>query len=396
MLKNLLTLLTLLTLCTLSLLPASAEGVWRAERMAGIKASSDPTIVTARKALIRQADKMLSEEPASILSQQKVAPSGDVHDYFSMARYWWPNPKTADGLPYIRKDGQVYPGTGGLGREALSAHQKQVEILALAYYYSGEEAYAAKCADCLRTWYINPKTRMNPNMEYSQVVLGRDNNHGRHEGLLDTYSMLMIPDVVRLLEQSSSWTKADTKAMHEWMDRYVTWMTTAQQAIDEDNFRNNHGTAYHVQLIVYATFVGRDSLADVYRHSFTDRRLLTQVKENGSQPEELKRTRGFGYSVYNLTHILDYVDACYVAGYPVLEQDSVARTRICAAIDFLTPYLGREVESWPYQQINDWDKQQQNFCWILYRAQDYFPERNYAELLKQHNSNKPTNRRWLY
>lgn len=237
---------------------------------------------------------------------------------------------------------------------------------------------------------------MNPTMEYSQVVLGRDNNHGRHEGLLDTYSMLLIPDVVKLLESSPYWSNNDSKAIRKWFADYVDWMTTAQQAIDEDNYRNNHGTAYHVQLIVYATFVGRDSLADVYRRSFTQRRLLPQVRPDGSQPEELKRTRGFGYSVYNLTHMLDYLDVCYTAGYPVLEQDEMARTRILAAIDFLTPYLGRPVESWPYQQINDWDKQIQNLCWILYRAQTYFPDRNYAELFKQYNTNKPNNRRWLY
>lgn len=366
------------------------------ERMENFRQSSDPTITEARRALVRYADRMLAEAPATLLDQQQVAPSGDVHDYYSMARYWWPNPKTEDGLPYIRKDGQVNPNTKGLGREALSAHQKQVEVLALAYYYTGEEAYADKCAECLRAWYLDPKSRMNPSMEYSQVVLGRDNNHGRHEGLLDTYSMLMIPDIVQILSSSKAWSKADTEAMRAWFSDYVTWMTTAQQAIDEDNYRNNHGTAYHVQLIVYATFAGRDSLADVYRHSFTERRLLKQVRPDGSQPEELKRTRGYGYSVFNLTHMLDYVDVCYAAGYPVLEQDAEARERIRAAIDFLTPYLGRPVESWPFQQINEWEKQQQNLLWILYRADRYFPERNYAELIKQHNTNKPTNRRWLY
>lgn len=374
----------------------SAESVWQTERMEQLKTSSDPTIVSARAALVRQADKILTESPATVLDQKQVAPSGDVHDYYSMARYWWPNPKTEDGLPYIRKDGQVNPGTAGLGREALSAFQKQVEVLALAYFYTGEEAYADKCADCLRAWYIDPKTRMNPTMEYSQVVLGRDNNHGRHEGLLDTYSMLMIPDVVRILSASRSWHQQDTEAIRAWFASYVDWMTTAQQAIDEDNFRNNHGTAYHVQLIVYAGFVGRDSLAEAYRRSFTERRILTQVRPDGTQPEELKRTRGFGYSVYNLTHMIDYVDACYAAGYPVLEENEDTHVRIRAAIDFLAQFLGKTVDSWPFQQINDWDKQQQNLCWILYRADRYFPDAGYAALLKQYNTNKPTNRRWLY
>lgn len=38
-----------------------------------------------------------------------VAASGNKHDYYSFPPYWWPNPDTQDGLPYIRKDGQTNP-----------------------------------------------------------------------------------------------------------------------------------------------------------------------------------------------------------------------------------------------------------------------------------------------
>ncbi len=371
-------------------------GVWDFDYMKSLRESSDPAMVDARKAIARAADKVLEEEPATVLEQKSVAPSGNKHDYYSMARYWWPNPKTENHLPYIRKDGQNNPETEGLGREALSHFQKQIEILALAYFYTQEEAYADKCWDCLRAWYINKKSYMTPHMEYSQVVLGRDDNHGRHEGLLDTYSMLNVPDILAILASSKATKQADVEAIRAWFSEYVTWMTTAKQAIDEDNYRNNHGTAFHVQLIVYAAFAGNDSLANQYIQSFTERRILPQVKPNGAQPEELARTRGFGYSCFNLRHLLDYVDICYQTGYPVLEKDTVARQRIMAAIDFLTPYLGRPVSAWPFQQINEWDKQQQELCWILRRADKYFPEKGYMGLFEKYNTAKPSNRRWLY
>ncbi len=376
-------------------LSASAETIWNLSRME--ETLREGRYTEARQAVVRQADKMLTQAPSTVLDQRQTAPSGDRHDYYSMARYWWPNPKTSDGLPYIRKDGVVNPATKGLGREALSNFKKQVEVFALAYFYSGKEEYAAKCAECLRAWYIDPETRMNPSMTYSQVVLGRNENKGRHEGLLDTYSMLFIPNVVACIAPSEAWTAADTDSLKAWFKQYVDWMTTAPQALEEDRFRNNHGTAYQVQLLVYAAFVGRDSLADVCRHSFTARRLVPQIREDGAQPEELSRTRGFGYSIYNLTHILDYVDACYAAGYRVLEEDTTAHARIRAALDFLAPYLGKQSESWPYRQLNDWEKQQENLWWVLYRAQGYFPERDYASLLDAYKENiKTTNRRWLY
>lgn len=384
-------------ICTgMMALNGMAQYVWDFGYMNELKQTDDATIVASRTAIARAADKLLDMPPATVLDQRQVAPSGNPHDYYSMARYWWPNPKTADHLPYIRKDGQNNPETLGLGREALSTFQKQTEVLALAYFYTGEEAYADKCWQMLRAWYLDKKTYMTPHMAYSQVVLGRDDNKGRHEGLLDTYSMLYVPDILHVLAPAKATKTADVEAIRRWFADYVHWMTTDPQGIAEDNAKNNHGTAYHVQVMVYAAFAGNDSLSKAYRDSFVERRILTQVQPDGSQPEELKRTRALGYSVFNLTHLLDYVDACYQSGYPLFEQDTLARERILAAIDFLAPYLGKPVESWPFLQINEWDKQQQNLCRLLRRAGRYFPDRGYAELARQYNTDKPSDRRWLY
>lgn len=375
---------------------AFAQQVWDFEYMNQLRTTDDPTIVTSRAAIARAADKLLGLAPVTVMNQRQVAPSGNPHDYFSMARYWWPNPKTPDHLPYIRKDGQNNPETEGLGREALSAFQKHTEVLALAYFYTGEEAYADKCWEMLRAWFLDKKTYMTPHMAYSQVVLGRDDNHGRHEGLLDTYSLLHIPDILHILEGAKSTKPTDVEAIRQWFADYVNWMVTNPQGIGEDNATNNHGTAYHIQVIVYAAFAGNDSLSLAYRNSFVERRIIPQVKPDGSQPAELKRTRALGYSVFNLTHYFDYVDLCYAAGYKLFEEDEEARTRILAAIDFIAPYLGRTVDSWPFLQINEWDKQQQNLSRLLRRAGRYFPDRGYTEKSLQFNTDKPSDRHWLY
>lgn len=356
-----------------------------------------------RGALIRQADKVVAAEPASVMDKQACAPSGDKHDYYSMARYWWPNPATEDHLPYIRKDGQVNPETKNLDRENLSNFEKQIESLAIAYYYTKDEVYAEKLADCLNTWYVNPKTRMNPHMEYSQVVLGLDNNHGRKEGLLDTYGMIYITDILEIVSDSKAFCskkgKKLQKGITDWFVQYVQWMTTSPQGVGkkgEDNSRNNHGTAYHVQLMTFAGIAGADSISQRYMHSFTQRRLIPQIKEDGSQPEELARTRGFGYSCFNLKHILDYLDYCYAHDYRVLEEDATAARLVKAAIDFLVPYAGKDVEDWPYQQINEWDKQQVEFKRILTRAHRYFPAQGYDAVAASMPALKRTDRRQFY
>ena len=44
--------------------------------------------------------------------------------------------------------------------------------LAAAYKITGENRYATKAAELLRVFFLDPKTRMNPNLQYAQAVPG--------------------------------------------------------------------------------------------------------------------------------------------------------------------------------------------------------------------------------
>ena len=60
-------------------------------------------------ALRAEADQALAEPPRSVMDKPFLPPSGNKHDYISQGPYWWPDPEKADGLPYIRRDGEVNP-----------------------------------------------------------------------------------------------------------------------------------------------------------------------------------------------------------------------------------------------------------------------------------------------
>lgn len=388
-------LLSTLTALLILITSANAQGiVLDMQHMEQIKNSEDAVLKKSQEAVVRAADNIINEAPATVTNKKLAPPSGDMHDYYSMARYWWPNPKTADHLPYVRRDGQVNPETTGLDRDALSLFGRQMQIFTLAYYYSGNERYAQKAWECLRCWYLNKKTHMNPNMNYSQVVLGRDDNKGRKEGLLDTYTMLPINDYLNILSKAKCAKPQEVEQIRTWFADFLKWMLESEQGQAEYNAKNNHGTAYHIQVAAYAAAVGDTALCRSYINEFTQRRIMTQFEPDGRQPRELVRTTAFGYSCFNLGHVMDMLDIARLQGLD-LTTDSETRQRIIAAIDFLVQFLGRPVTSWPYQQIKDWDKQQQNLCWILYRAHRYFPEKDYLALFYQHNTAKPSSRDYL-
>jgi hypothetical protein len=320
--------------------------------------------------LIRNANKELNESIQTVMDKKMTPPSGDKHEYISMGRYWWPNPETADGLPYIRKDGVVNSEIDNLDREPLSHMTRSVITLSLAYYLTSDDKYAAKAVENLRIWFINKDTRMNPNMNFGQFIPGHNNNKGRGEGVLDTYSFIQMLDGVELLKQSPKFSKQDQQALKDWFETYLNWMLTSKVGEEESDAKNNHGTAFDVQVIRYALFVGKEDLAKKYIDAFPEKRMFQQIKPNGAQPLELARTTAFGYSVFNITHILDACMMAKTMGIDLFGATSKDGRSITKAIDFLTPYLEKAKSDFPYKQIKLWDAVQQNLCWQLYRV-DY-------------------------
>lgn len=355
------------------------------------------TPTEASKLIVKEADKMLTKTITAVVDKKTTPPSGDKHDYLSQGRYWWPNPKTADGLPYIRKDGVVNPEIEDFDRGALSAMTRSVAVLSLAYKLTSENKYAEKAVQNLRIWFMNKKTKMNPNMNYGQTIPGKYEGKGRGEGVLDTYSFVEMLDGVDLLNKSDEYTKKDRTAMKSWFTEYLNWLQTSEIAKEEFEAKNNHGTAFDVQITRYALFVGNEVLAKQYINAFAERRLFTQIQPDGSQPFELARTTALGYSTFNLKHFLDMSYLAKSIGLDLYSSTSTDGRSISKAIEFLVPYIGKTVEDFPYKQIKDWDKVQKELKWELYRADQLTKLTNYKEAyLQLVNSSQKDKNQLLY
>lgn len=349
--------------------------IWNTKSLDNAKASN----TEATKSVLTVANKQLSQKIKSVVDKEMTPTSGDKHDYMSMGRYWWPDPTKTDGLPYIRKDGISNPELEKLDRNPLGSLAKSVASLSIAYYLTSDEKFAQKAVENLRIWFINKETKMNPNMNYGQTIPGKNNGLGRGEGVLDTYSFVEMLDGVELLKKSKTFTVEDQKALKSWFTTYVDWMQTSPVAAEEQNAKNNHGTAFDVQLARFAVFIGNQDLAKKVVNEFPQKRLFAQIEPDGSQPLELARTTALGYSTFNLTHFLDMSEIGNKLNIHLLSATSQDGRSITKAIDFLLPFLDKPASEFPYKQIKDWDEVQQKIRWQLYRVDKMLPKPLYKK-----------------
>ena len=375
---------------------ADAQTIWNKEHLSDVKANLEqPTYRAAYRALVDEAERALESPCVSVMQKDWTAASGDKHDYLSLSRYFWPDPTKSDGLPYVSRDGVSNPELEKLDRPKLSAMASGVTTLALAWYFSGDERYAQKATEQLRVWFLDKETRMNPNLNYAQIVPGLYDGKGRCYGVIDSYSFVEMLDAVQLLEGSKAFTPKDSKALKTWFSKFLNWILTSEQGIEEGNQKNNHATAHDVQVIAYAKYVGNKKVMDDYLGQFYNRRMQTQIDSDGRQSQELRRTLAFGYSQYNLTHMIDVFQIAKHLGIdprshmgtdPSVCHRHTGGLSPCAssllekAADFLAQYLGKPVEAWPYQQISEWDYKQNELAKDLYRL--YLLDNSRTDYLK--------------
>lgn len=370
----------LITICALLTMSAStvAQSILDAKQLAYAKAHlKDAAYSQAFRNLVSLADDDLLLKPPTVMTKEYIPASGSKHDYVSLARYAWPDETQPNGLPYVMRDGVSNPELKKYDRNKLSAMANAVYRLSLAYYFSGEEKYAQKATELIRVWFIDKKTKVNPNLRFAQHIPGKAD--GRCYGVIDAYSYVKMLDGVQLLEKSKSFTQKDSKLLKAWFSQLLKWLLTHPQAIEESYQKNNHATAYDVQVAAYALYTGNKKVFSDIIDNFPKCRIATQIMPDGKQPYELRRTLAFGYSQYNLTHIIDLMLMIKHQGVDFRQYCVSGEHSFFKAMDFLAPYMGKSVSDWPYQQISGWEDKQQEMAKDFYRTylldesrKDYF------------------------
>jgi hypothetical protein len=336
----------------------------------------DSSFTPALAALRLDAQRALTAGPFSVVDKAVTPPSGDKHDYMSQAPYFWRNPDTPNGLPYVRRDGERNPEINRISdHRTLDGMVGGVETLALAYYFDRDERYAAKAAALLRAWFLDPATRMNPNLEFGQGIPGITT--GRGIGLIETRGLTHVVDAIGLLADSKALTDADRAGLQEWFRRFLTWMRESKNGRDESAAKNNHGTYYDLQVASFALFLGDSSASRTLEGSRTTR-IAVQIEPDGRQPLELARTRSWSYSVGNLDGLTQLATIGERTGVDLWSYRTSDGRSIRRAIEYLAPFACGRAD-WPHQQLGGVTREA--LFPVLRRAAHHYADRQFQGLM---------------
>ena len=298
----------------------------------------------------------------SVIDKTGCAPSGVRQDYWHPAPYWWPNPDTPDGLPYIRRDGERRPGTElyepgseEFDRSNLQRVLEGATICALAWSATGGQVYAAHGAALVRRWFIDPETRMNPHLRFAQARMGSNDNEGNRSGIIEMRDLYLLLDAVRLLERAGALGAPELGVLREWLAAYRAWLVGSEQGAVECASRNNHGTYFDLQFAAIDAYLGeRASLNATFRRCRA--RINMQFDPDGSQPYELRRPTALHYCCFNLQGWVSLAMIAGRCGEDFWRHESATGGSLLRGVQWLTRFGTKR--DWPYFQSEPfaWDR----------------------------------------
>jgi hypothetical protein len=310
----------------------------------------EPEAIELYNKLINDANEAMKQGPFSVMLKKTTPPSGDKHDYLSLGPYWWPDPDKPDGLPYIRKDGEVNPETRDdyTDYRAMKQCFNAISTLGKAYYYTENADHAQKAESLIKAWFLNAGTKMNPNLNFGQGVPGR--NTGRPYGIIEFNNIGDVIITLEILKMKHALPVDTENGMKLWLTDYADWLQSSELGIQESTRKNNHATWYDVQLCQILLYTGDKEKVQAILEDVKLKRIATQIEPDGSQPHELARTKSFSYSTMNLSGFTKLAEIGLKTGVELWNYETEDGRSIKKAYEFLIPYITSDKE-WEYQQL---------------------------------------------
>jgi hypothetical protein len=314
----------------------------------------------------------MAQQPVTVTADYCKRSAGGRHDFYSEGDYWWPNPADSNGA-YIQRDGFTNPDNFTAHRKAMIQFSKTVGLLASAFILTHNDKYATHALAHYKAWFTDTATRMNPSLLYAQAIKGKAT--GRGIGIIDMIQMMEVVKSMEVFEKAGKIPAPDLKGMKNWFSDYLSWINTHQYGIDEREAKNNHGTCWVMQVAVFSAFVQDRKMMEYCSERFKTVLLPNQLDKTGSFPLELKRTKPFGYSLFNLDAMTTIAQELSTPQSDLWNMALPDGQSLKTAVLFMVPFVENK-NTWAYKpDVMYWSEWPVAHPFLLFASQKFQSQR---------------------
>jgi len=185
---------------------------------------------------------------------------------------------------------------------------------------------------------------MAPHLRYAQAIHGIAT--GRPQGVIDTLHLVEVARAIEALDGSPALSAAEKDGVRGWFREYLGWLTTDPGALKERDAKNNHATCWLLQVAAFARVVGDEEKLAYARERFKTVIVPNQIAADGSFPEELRRTKPYGYSLFNLEALAGLAQTLSTSSDDLWTFALPDGRGLGRALAYMVPYI-RDKKTWP-------------------------------------------------
>lgn len=340
-------------------------------------------IETLKKQILTQAEWAMQQIPVTVTATSSSRSQGTIHDFYSEGDYWWPDPANPDG-PYIQKDGMTNPDNFVAHRLVMIRFSKIIGALASAYVLTNDKKYVKQAFRHLESWFVNPATKMNPSLLYAQAITRKVS--GRGIGIIDTIHLIEVAQGIIKMEKAANTDKKLLAEIKNWFAEYLNWLTTHSYGKEEMEAKNNHGTCWVMQVASFAKLTNNQNLLEFCRNRYKTVLLPNQMAVDGSFPLEVRRTKPYGYSLFNLDAMVMICQILSTGQDNLWEYVAPGGQSIRKGIEFMYPYVA-DKSKWPFKEdVMYWHNWPVAHSFLVFGA-NHFQQKDWLQTWKtlEHN-----------
>jgi len=310
----------------------------------------EPWTVDAVRRLRAEADKRLREGPWSVTTDRPAGVNLDPHEYFGEAPFWWPDPANP-AAPWVRREGHINPDRFTANKIALNATCDSIFTLGAAAFFLDDPRYGRHAAHLINAWFLNPRTRMNPSLEYSQAIRGVNESRG---GSIDGRVFVRAVQGMEFLAQSGQWDARDVAATRKWFEDYLRWLEHSKTAGDERGSGNLRASWWDAQVAAIATFLEDKAATQLAFNYFRESALGRQIGGDVRAPRDEERTRSLAYAASNAEAMTTTCRIAQAQGVDLWSEQTKSGAALAAAIAYMAPHLA-DRRKWDKEQLAEFE-----------------------------------------